>query len=89
VRQPAQGNLQQQQCVLCGCSGAANEYHVFISHAGQDKLDFVTFLFDELKERGVKCFLDYDEQDGLVPGTPVSPLCLPCVAMSCVSDTVC
>jgi hypothetical protein len=58
--------------IFCACSGAANKYHVFISHAGQDKLDFVTFLFNELKARGVKCFLEYDEQDGLVPGTLVS-----------------
>ena len=36
----------------------ASGYHIFLSHAGEDKRNFVSTLSKELKNRGVKTFFD-------------------------------
>ena len=47
------------------------QYHVFLSHAGEDKENFVRHLHSALAQEGVLCFFDADEKYSLAFGTEV------------------
>ena len=57
------------------------QYHVFLSHAGEDKDGFVRHLHSALAEEGILCFFDADAKYSLPVGTEVCqvqmlPACL-------------
>ena len=51
------------------------QYHVFLSHAGEDKDTFVRHLHSALAQEGILCFFDADAKYSLALGTEVRRLC--------------
>ena len=47
------------------------QYHVFLSHAGEDKDGFVRHLHSALAQEGILCFFDADAEYSLPVGTEV------------------
>ena len=47
------------------------QFHVFLSHAGEDKDYFVRHLHSALAQEGILCFFNADAKYSLAPGTQV------------------
>ena len=52
------------------------QYHVFLSHAGEDKEMLARPLFMELARREILCFFDADRDYGLPLGEKVGLACV-------------